>query len=987
MKKININSADFVYALRIKERSKLYNEKGIVNFNFDDYDKWVNVRGVFNEKDAAAMLEAENMTSEEFNNGLKELNDEEKQIASEAVDKSEWFGLYKEIMNKCAEKIEKLSFPSDKLDIGISVLPFTLYCGERLSKQINNMNKLSVGEKVIQTMIEKISGNILSLLIKTVVWDFRSGTDTTDTENNNDEAFQKYIRDNFLDMDGILSFYSRYPVIARRAAIKSKQISDHFIEMLERIENDYDGLCSILGTDKITSLDGINAEQGDTHDKGRFVVKLDFSEGTIIYKPRNLRVQEELDHTLSSVCGQAGTLPLYYRKTIYHDNYAFDTFVEYEECTSEEQVKNYYRRFGQICAIIYMLRGNDIHYENIIAHGEYPVLIDVETLFQHQGDVIERPDNAASDVYIDSVSSVGGTAMVPIITFNQGKNGKGIDISALGGKEQELPYKVLQLVNSGTDNMKFDYVDAKMSGANNLPKLNGEVIDFNEYTDIIIDGFRKTMDYILRNKELFIGNGGLVERYSDIRVRHLMKATQNYAKIMTFSSHPNYSENMVKLERMFANIWDYNYKDKRIVRFETDDMIDGDIPIFYGKINSKEIIASSGEKLDDYFETSAYDKVVARFETLDEAEIERQVSQMKVCMNMFETENHEKAAGRKSGNRVKKPTRSELLQKAEEIADTIVDNAHFNKNTQTVEWNNVVYDNINGCWKTRGISCGLTIGQTGVFNFLYLLNKHINKYDDVLNSISHSFTELPAEYLPLSLSDGIASVFYSYMLVYRESQNKRAENMMGYYANIIKDKLDDCDDDSFMYGLAGILAVMSSAWKLTKNDLFKDIALRAYNIISERYTIDENDLSFYSGMAGVSYAASMAADTFELEDRVFADELSRQFNKFNAGSKISFALNRENMQRIVDTVKSMNTKTDSFAGGLGEKIFHLVSEKKYDEAEEVAGIMINDGENGGYIFPTINGYTSVGFMYGLSGIGYSLLKCYDHSLADVPLFV
>ena len=161
MKKLNINSADFVYALRIKERSKLYNEKGIVNFNFDDYDKWVNVRGVFNEKDAAAMLEAENMTSEEFNNGLKELNDEEKQIASEAVDKSEWFGLYKEIMNKCAEKIEKLSFPSDKLDIGISVLPFTLYCGERHSKQINNMNKLSVGEKVIQTMIEKISGNII----------------------------------------------------------------------------------------------------------------------------------------------------------------------------------------------------------------------------------------------------------------------------------------------------------------------------------------------------------------------------------------------------------------------------------------------------------------------------------------------------------------------------------------------------------------------------------------------------------------------------------------------------------------------------------------------------------------------------------------------------------------------------------------------------------------------------------------------------------
>ena len=987
MKNVNINSIDFVNALRIKERAELYKEKGIVNYNFDDFDKWVNVRGVFNANDAAAMLEAENMTSEEFNNGLKELTEEEKQIAAEAVEKSEWFGLYKEIMDRCAEKLESITFPSDKLDIGISVLPFTLYCGERISRQISSLTKFSAGDKVIQTMIEKISGNILSLLIKTIVWDFRSSTGTVETDSNNDEEFQKYIRRNFLDMDGILSFYSRYPVIARRAAIKSKQISDHFIEMLGRIEENYDGLCDILGTDSISCLDSIDAEQGDTHDKGRFVVKLDFSEGTIIYKPRNLRVQEELDHTLSSVCGKGDTLPLYYRKTIYHDDYAFDTFVKYEECSTEEQVENYYRRFGQICAIIYMLRGNDIHYENIIAHGEYPVLIDVETLFQHQGDVINRPDNAASDVYIDTVSSVGGTAMVPIITFNQGKNGKGIDISALGGKEQELPYKVLQLVNTGTDNMKFDYVAARMSGANNLPKLNGEIIDFNKYTDIIIDGFRKTMEYILGNKELFIGKGGLVERYADIRVRHLMKATQNYAKIMLFSSHPNYSGDMTKLERMYANIWDYNYRDKRIVRFETDDMIDGDIPIFYGRIGSREIISSSGDKLDDYFETSAYDKVVARFEELDEAEVERQISQMKICMNMFESENHENAEGRKNEKAAEKPSREKLLRKAEEIADTIIDNAHFNRNTQTVEWSNVVYDTINGCWKTRGISCGLTAGQAGVFNFLYLLNKHVNKYDDVLNYISRSFTELPAEYLPLSLGDGLAAVFYSYMLVYRDSRSKTAEDMMGYYANLIGDKLDECEDDSFMYGLAGIAAVMSSAWKLTENSSFRDIALRAYEIIAGRYTADEDDLSFYSGMAGVSYAVSLTADTFELEDRTFADELSEKYNRLNSGSEVSFALNRENMQRLVDSVKSRSTGTDCFAGGLGEKVFRLVSEKKYDEAEEVAGRMISDGENGGYIFPTMKGFTTVGFMYGLSGIGYSLLKCYDHSAADVPLFV
>lgn len=85
------------------------------------------------------------------------------------------------------------------------------------------------------------------------------------------------------------------------------------------------------------------------------------------------------------------------------------------------------------------------------------------------------------------------------------------------------------------------------------------------------------MRFIQEHKSEFIR---LIHKFDDIVVRQLMKSTINYAKLMDFSSHPNYSQDMIKLERMFHNAWSYNYKDKRIIAAEVSDMLFGDIPLF-----------------------------------------------------------------------------------------------------------------------------------------------------------------------------------------------------------------------------------------------------------------------------------------------------------------------------------------------------------------------------------------------------------------------
>ena len=64
--------------------------------------------------------------------------------------------------------------------------------------------------------------------------------------------------------------------------------------------------------------------------------------------------------------------------------YCFEEFIEHDSLDSLEDAKSYYFNFGCLLALVYMLNGNDMHHENIIAKGKNPVLIDAETFIQQK---------------------------------------------------------------------------------------------------------------------------------------------------------------------------------------------------------------------------------------------------------------------------------------------------------------------------------------------------------------------------------------------------------------------------------------------------------------------------------------------------------------------------------------------------------------------------------------------------------------------------
>ena len=554
----------------------------------------------------------------------------------------------------------------------------------------------------------------------------------------------------------------------------------------------------------------------------------------------------------------------------------------------------------------------------------------------------------------------------------------------MGGRGQELPYKVLQLVEANTDAIRFEDRNATMDDAHNLPLYEGEEIDFREYVDEILLGFENVMKFAVNYKDTIIDKeDGLLNIFKGVEERHLMRATQNYAKMMSFSSHPNYSQDMVLLERMLINVWSYPYYDKRIVKNEVMDMMFGDIPIFFGKVDSRDIWSSDREEVIRYFDETMFNKVYKRITQLTEREIQKQISQMRVCMGLFTTDNITRINCHKTELNEITITNKRVLKCVERIADEIVDDAIVNVASNTIEWCNVFYDNVNNCWKTRGIGCGFVHGSAGVLVFMHFANKILKKYDDYIVKMVGSIVSMPGDRLPIALGDGLAANIYALLLLYKDTKAEELKQAMYYLIGMVKERYGVCSDVSLMYGLSGVALVISECWKEFGDEYIKGLLNELVNKIL--LLDDPSEESFYEGRQGVFYALKKVLengiDAYNSEIKTLLD------NNIEGYKKIDFRLGKEKIDEVI--VPKVFDNNIAFSGGLSGELYKLIKlEELADSAILDRTIMkiVYDIENQKMTFPSEIGYKTVGFMYGLAGIGYSLLKYLNPDIEDVPLF-
>jgi type 2 lantibiotic biosynthesis protein LanM len=448
--------------------------------------------------------------------------------------------------------------------------------------------------------------------------------------------YQAFIKE-MLKEGGLLVFLKEYPVLARLLT----RIIEFWVnttgEFIQRLVSNWSELQQTFQAGReLGQVVALNAYLSDRHNNGRSVILIAFASGLkLIYKPKNLGL-ELAYFQLLKWCNQHLT-PLTFKllKVLNFSTHGWVEFVEYSPCQDKAEIKRYYQRAGQMLCLLYVLGANDCHQENLIACGEHPVLVDLETMMFHQFREIESSEKGVGAFLLahkQLVDSVLRTGLLP--RWDVGPDGQSAhDVSGLGGVgEQETWYRVPKWENINTDGMTLGYESAKVSPQGNAPSLQGIALSPNDYVEELVDGFEQMYRFLVAHRDVLLATDSPLAALAHQQVRCLFRATQVYGSVLQKSLQPQYlrdgadrSIELDVLSRPF--LWtDSKHPFWPILKAELKALEQLDIPYFAADSGSDALPISPSETIEQCFTQASYDRMIAHFQRLNDDDLIQQVA-------------------------------------------------------------------------------------------------------------------------------------------------------------------------------------------------------------------------------------------------------------------------------------------------------------------------------------------------------------------------
>lgn len=786
--------------------------------------EWRNNRTLLSDKYFNEMLKILKITKKEFTYSLQ----------PQAEKESKWVSTFTSIMN---------SFDYENIDytlgIYVPVQPITVYVKRNIQKQINKMNNLEVSDQVIDRFIEAHLQEMQNLIGKIIAvkleeYKLNNKFSTSGTENR----FSEFIKNTFKDKNSIINLYEEYPVLARVITTRTMYLMQNWIELLERVNADYLEIEKIIKV-KSLNLTDIKLSTGDSHEKGNSVSVIYFNKNKLIYKPRNLQINSAFEIFFSWLQdkGKNRLLDLKLPRGIYKNHYTYNEFIASKKCASVSEVMNYYIRYGYLIAICYLFGLNDMHVENIVAFGEYPVIIDIETAFQVP---IKMEDES---LHVKKLRKLGLESVSSSFLLPTGLNvglDDTVDLSALSGKKVELKQKILTPVKINTDQFHYEKGPSYFPGGNNIPKdQEGHSIDYKKYLIKIVEGFDEFVSFTRENKNGFIS---ILSDFKGKRVRSLVKSTEKYASMIRYSNHPNYNKQMKYRERLMMNLWAYPYDDKRIVESEIKDLLFNDIPIFYSFPESRSLIDSSGKTYKNYFDQSGMTKVKNRILTLSGNNLIIQRNILLSSLGLWDQVLNEPVQKKKV---IVKDQYFDNVKLATKMADRLIEDL-VDEDAQYSMFN--IDCDEERHWKIQPINESLYGGISGLA--LFYLNMYLTttekKYFSLYKRAIHTAVIQCKETIFLGAFDGWLSALYPLMIEYKYFKSMQDTNFFNFtlnkLSNMSSKQIDGMERTDYISGVAGIITLLSSYLLIDPQNKAAKLAIDNFssNLLKR---LDENRLS------------------------------------------------------------------------------------------------------------------------------------------------
>jgi type 2 lantibiotic biosynthesis protein LanM len=422
---------------------------------------------------------------------------------------------------------------------------------------------------------------------------------------------------------GALEILRRYPVLARDACRHADQWVATGLEMMERLAADRDEIVRRLaaGEDPGT-VTGAEAGLSDRHAGGRSVAILAFASGLrIVYKPKSLAIDDRFQELVAWLNERGAEPPLRSPAVVDRGGYGWTEHIASRPCDTPGEVDRFYARQGAWVALFYVLEATDFHHENLIAAGEHPVPIDLETLFQPAA---AQPD-AGGPGYLPTAQTVLNSGLLPRRFWATAQEA-GLDLSGMGvAGDRTIP--VRQIVGGGTERMRWAQQEVTLAAGPNLPTLRGEPLVLWEHRDAVLRGFRALYRLLWNRRGELLAAGGPLSRFAGLPIRSLLRGTGTYAHLLHVAHHPDYLRSALDRDRLYDRLWldAVGYPPfRRALPAEQWDLAAGDIPRFETLSTSVDLIHPGGERIAGYFARPGMELVRARLEAMDDGDLERQ---------------------------------------------------------------------------------------------------------------------------------------------------------------------------------------------------------------------------------------------------------------------------------------------------------------------------------------------------------------------------
>jgi len=629
------NSPDWYRAITLKERSVLPQKSIEPNFNIELAEqrlkKWRDKSALKNDAIFSKWLEMQSITQDQL---LYMLGESAEALKNRCDRVPDWLEMISNAFtNQDAEKIRlSVKLPPTIRDENVLSLlnmisPLIKEGCKPLDIAIQNLaneyKSLPFDPNTIKDvfLINLLPDLVMELLLL-MVKECNEAREKGLLKGNTPKERYEYFLSHISQKDVALAKLQEFPVLARRLAAMISHWALSSTKTLERLCKDWEDIKNTFGKDPGVLVLDKAVSTGDMHGNGQ-VTTFKFSSGfKLVYKPRSLAIDLHFQRLLSWLNDTGFAAPFRILKILNRDTYGWTEFVTHESCFSEAEIERFYYRQGGHLALLYALCGEDFHSENLIASGEYPILIDLETLFC-------QPLNPSDENFNPLNNSVMNAGLLPVPEFGNAEN-KGIDFSGLSGYSGQLtPYKLPKLVASGTDEMRIEHKQLIYEeDIIHQPKLNSKNIVVEDYIDNIVEGFTDAYHLLEKNREKLLSSDGLIDQFANDEVRVILRTTKEYGILLSKAADPNMSRNSIAVEWLFDSLWKQTEKSPYLLKTiasERQSLLDNLIPRFTARPSSKNLWCENGECIENFFSNPTLDIVKNRLENFGIEDLTKQL--------------------------------------------------------------------------------------------------------------------------------------------------------------------------------------------------------------------------------------------------------------------------------------------------------------------------------------------------------------------------